>query len=251
MSAFGAALGLFTVVPVAPTLGLDRRMAGRAMAAFPWVGLALGIVAGGALVVLGYVAPSPLPSVVALGILAAATGALHLDGLADTADGLGSRTPADEALVIMRKSDIGPMGVVSLLFAVLLALGSLHAVAGRSLVAAGAAVALGAMVSRAAVVVATVSRESARASGFGALFVGVTSAWSAMVNVALVLAVAVGLGVVAREPMAFGVAAAVSLGLGWAWSAYLRRRLGGLTGDTFGSVLEVTQVAVWFLLALA
>jgi len=57
--------------------------------------------------------------VLVLATLAAVTGAMHLDGLADTADGIGSRRPAEEALTIMKRSDIGPMGVAALVLVLL------------------------------------------------------------------------------------------------------------------------------------
>ncbi|MDO5736155.1 MAG: adenosylcobinamide-GDP ribazoletransferase, partial [Propionibacteriaceae bacterium] len=109
-------LGLFTTIPVPPVAAIDRRLAGRAMAAFPLVGLLLGVLAGAAAFVVGTLGSPLLGAVAGLATLAGLTGALHLDGLADTADGLGSRKPADQALEIMRRSDIGPMGVISLLF---------------------------------------------------------------------------------------------------------------------------------------
>ena len=69
-----------------------------------------------------------------MALLAVATGGLHLDGLADTADGLGSRRPADQALEIMRRPDAGPLGVATLVLVLLVqvsALASLPRRAGR------------------------------------------------------------------------------------------------------------------------
>ena len=115
MRALLAAVGLFTVIPVRP-FDVDRRAASRAMAALPVLGLLLGLAAGAVAGLLGWLTSPLLGAVVGLALLAWLTGALHLDGVADTADGLGSRKPADEALAIMRRSDIGPMGVVVLVF---------------------------------------------------------------------------------------------------------------------------------------
>ena len=61
-----------------------------------------------------------LGAAVAVALLAALTGGLHLDGLADTGDGLGSRRPAADALAIMRRPDIGPLGVVTLVLVLLI-----------------------------------------------------------------------------------------------------------------------------------
>lgn len=144
MRALVAAMGLFTIVPM-PVVDVDRRVAARAVAALPWVGL----------------------------LLVGLTGALHLDGLADTFDGLGSRKPTAEPRAIMRQSDIGPMGVVAVLFALLIDVAALSSLP-VAWVVVGLVVA--SMVGRLAVVISTVSTASAQMQGFGALFVGAASA---------------------------------------------------------------------------
>lgn len=250
MRALMAAFGLFTIIPMPPVLDVNRKVAGRSMAAMPWMGLILGLAGGCVFWATARLSGSGLlAAALALGLLAAVTGALHLDGLADTADGLGSRKPAEEALTIMRRSDIGPMGVVTLLFALLTSVAALSSVG--ALAGAGA-VACAAMVARAAIVVATVPQASARRQGFGALFTGVTSGGSAALNVCLVAAVAAGCGWVVgglAGLLGFLCGAAAALGVGAAWAAHLRRRLGGLTGDTFGSIAEISQLV--FLIAVA
>lgn len=245
------------------------------MAAFPWVGLLLGAV-GGALLLGVHAAGAGalLGAVVPLATLALLTGALHLDGLADTADGLGSRKPAEEALRIMRQSDIGPMGVVTLLCVLLLEVAALASLTGASAALAASALTVAATVGRAAVTVATVSPSSARARGFGALFTGVTTTSTAVLTVAAVLAVAGVLGGVAARAISpvsdasgasfgwavetfsasgaalFAGCAGAALLVGAAWARHQRARLGGLTGDVFGSIVEVSQVAFLMVAAL-
>src|SRR5690606_14741034 len=107
---------MLTVLPVRVTR-VDRETSGRAMALAPVVGVALGAVAALPLLL---PVPSLLGAVLALGLLAVLTRGLHLDGLADLADGLGSGKPAAEALEIMKRSDIGPFGVMTLLFTILI-----------------------------------------------------------------------------------------------------------------------------------
>lgn len=243
------AVGLFTIIPVRP-FDVDRRAATRAMAALPWLGLLLGLVAGAAVAGVGLVASPLLGAVVGLGILAGATGALHLDGVADTADGLGSRKPRDEALTIMRKSDIGPMGVATLVFVLLLDCAALASI-GSPLVA-GAALASAVMTSRLAVTVATVSRRSARTKGFGALFVGVTSRGTVFVNVLLAVLVlgCLGWATAGWQGMTALVVAGSCAGVVAAlWGRRLVARFDGWTGDTFGSLIEATQAA--FLISVA
>src|SRR4030088_2467025 len=116
---------LLSVLPVtrpdggggaAETTPPSPEVAGLAMAWAPAVGLLLGAVAAAVLYVCDHLlhTGSFVAAALAVGSLAVLPRGLHLDGLADLADGLGSRRPADQALDIMRRSDIGPFGVVTL-----------------------------------------------------------------------------------------------------------------------------------------
>jgi len=169
------ALGLFTILPVraAPEIGGDD--AARAVLWLPVVGLLLAVPAAAVLLAVeagGHSGPRRLlAAALAIAVLALLTGGLHLDGLADTADGLGSRRPRDEALAIMRRSDIGPFGVAALLFTCVLQITALATVNPgwpAAAVLAGAAV-----TGRVAVVLATgPGTPAARPDGFGALVAG-------------------------------------------------------------------------------
>lgn len=240
-----AAWGMFTVLPAPVLASVDRDTARRAMLALPWVGLGLGALAGaasGVVLVLG--GGGTLAAVAGVAVLAATTGALHLDGLADTADGLGSRRAAPEALEIMKRSDIGPMGVVSL---VLVLASQVAALASVPEAALPWVVAATAMVGRIPALGATrAGVPPARPGGFGALFAGVTSRRGLGVDAATVLAVATALGWAAGGVTGAATLAAAA-GVAWAialvWQRTLERRLGGITGDTLGSLIEVTQAA--------
>src|SRR5258707_6558059 len=114
------AVTLLTAIPLNNTRGSEpapsRRAAAAAMTWAPVVGLLLGAAAAAVLELAarwGRTGPL-LAAVLAVAALAVLAGGLHRDGLADLADGLGSRRPADQALAIMKRSDIGPFGVVTL-----------------------------------------------------------------------------------------------------------------------------------------
>lgn len=257
---FTTAVGLFTTIPVPPALDLDRRKAGRAIAALPWVGTLIGLVAGGLAALMTRLGLGLLGAVLALAVLALVTGGLHLDGVADTADGLGSRKSAADALAIMKRSDIGPMGVITLAFVLLLDVAAVAHLTtlGPWWPVAGLAVA--ATTGRLAVLWATTTPDAARPGGFGALFSGATSRVTATVCTVVALGLAGAAGWwLADWPGALTLtgAVAVALGVGAAWAHHLRRRLGGMTGDTFGSLIEVgqtaalvTTVVAWQLLSL-
>lgn len=113
------AFGTLTALPVRVTRW-DREAARSGMLWAPLAGLVLGLCAasvGGILLLLD---SGPLLAAVATAAVPAAlTRGLHLDGLADVADGLGSAKPAEDALRIMKQSDIGPFGVLTLVFVLL------------------------------------------------------------------------------------------------------------------------------------
>ncbi|MEV6821999.1 adenosylcobinamide-GDP ribazoletransferase [Nocardiopsis dassonvillei] len=246
------ALGTFTVFPVRAGR-LDRRVAGWAMVWAPVLGALLGGLTGAAAVLGTAVGLSAaLAAVLAVGLGALLTRGLHLDGLADLADGLGSARPAEGALEVMRRSDIGPFGVVTLvvvLAAQALALGQLaQASAEAALTGAAAAGAAG----RLAVALACTPRvPPARPEGLGAFVSGTVRLPGALL--AAVPALLVCLAGWAHAPgFALACALAVAAGL-LAAGLLLRRavrRLGGVTGDVLGALSE-TAVTTALVVAAA
>ena len=250
------ALGLFTILPVraAPEIGGDD--AARAVLWLPAVGLLLSVPAAAVLLAVeagGHSGPRRLlAATLAIGVLALLTGGLHLDGLADTADGLGSRRPRDEALAIMRRSDIGPFGVAALLFTCVLQITALATV--NPGWPAAAVLASAAVTGRVAVVLATgPGTPAARPDGFGALVAGATTA-RARIAASGTLLVAVGVMAAAAwgwYPALRGVGAVLAgLLAGDLMRRLARHRLGGMTGDIFGAQIELATATVLVAVAL-
>jgi adenosylcobinamide-GDP ribazoletransferase len=250
------ALGLFTILPVRAAPGIGRADAARAVLWLPVVGLLLWVPAAAVLLAVeagGHSGPRRLlAAALAMGVLALLTGGLHLDGLADTADGLGSRRPRDEALAIMRRSDVGPFGVAALVFTVLVQITALATVAPGWPGAAALAVAV--VTGRTAVVLAAgPGSPAARPDGFGALVAGATSARARIAAVAALLAVTVAGAAAAwgGYPAVRGaVAVLAGLCAGDLLRRLARRRLGGMTGDVFGAVVELSAAVALLALAL-
>ncbi len=250
-----AALSLFTVIPVRAPAELDADTTARAMFWLPALGLLAGLAAAGGLAIAAVGGPSVprqlLGAAVAVGLLAALTGGLHLDGLADTADGLGSRRPAADALAIMRRPDIGPLGVVTLVLVLLIQVAALAALP-RGWPAVAALV-LAAVTGRVAAVLAT-GVPAARPGGLGALVAGRTGrAGRAAAGFILLAAVvpaglAVGGGPAALRGLAAALAGLLAGGL---LARTARRRLGGMTGDVFGAIIELSTAAVLLTLAFS
>jgi adenosylcobinamide-GDP ribazoletransferase len=243
------------VIPAGTGGDLDEGAAARAVFWLPAIGAGLGLAGAGAMVFVAAGELSPgrrlLGAALAVALLALATGGLHLDGLADTADGLGSRRPADQALEIMRRPDAGPLGVATLVLVLLIQVCALASLPRGWPAAAG--LVLAAVTSRVAVVLATGS-PSARPAGFGALVAGRTSAAARAVTVAGLLAavVAAGLALGGVAAAARGVLAAVAgLAVAGLLRGAARRRLGGMTGDVFGAIVELSTATVLLVLVLA
>jgi adenosylcobinamide-GDP ribazoletransferase len=248
------AISLFTAIPAGVSGTLDDDVAARAILWLPAIGLLLGGVGGGVMLGAGRLnATGPgrlLGAALAVAAIAVLTGGLHLDGLADTADGLGSRRPAADALEIMRRSDIGPMGVGALVLALLIQVTAVAAIPRLPL--ATAALVLAEVTGRVSVVIAT-SSPAARPGGFGALVADrTTAAERALTASALACAVAAA-GLTAGGPaLAVRGLAATLAGLlaGWLLQRTARRRLGGTTGDVFGAILQVSATTALVVAAL-
>jgi adenosylcobinamide-GDP ribazoletransferase len=222
------------------------------------LGGALGALAG--LPLAGVVARESgaalLAAVLGVAALAALSRGLHLDGLADTADGLASRAPADTALQIMRRSDVGPFGVLTLVLVLLVDVAALATVSAAHAWRGLAALTVAAATGRLAVVhAATTGVPSARGSGFGALVAGGTPKWLATVITVPVLAGGAALAVATGAnganavawPIAQACALVVAAGLRWQCT----RRLGGVTGDVFGALVECATAVTLLGIALA
>lgn len=247
------AVGLLTVVP-AGAVEASRRTTRDALLLAPLVGTALGLLAwtaGGTLHALGL---GPLVAAVGgVAALAVATRALHLDGLADLADGLGSGRPAAGALDVMRRSDAGPFGVITLVLVLLVQVAALGRAWEQDL--AGPVLVIGCTTGRLALLWACrTGVPAARPDGLGALVAGTVPAGAAALATALALAGAGAWGAATgiRHAVAFGLAVAA----GAAAAALLQRhavsRLGGVTGDVLGALEETALTAALLtLLAVA
>lgn len=247
-----SAVGMYTLIPVPRREWRDRDFA-DSLTAFPWLGVLLGAAAGGIGWLLSQLSDSTLiGAVTALGALALVTGAMHLDGVADVADALGSRKPAAQAREIMKRSDIGPMGVTTLLFVLLLEVAALTAVPSPQW---PVLVAVGLAAGRTTPLAATLPGIGERpdVGTLSALTAGTSARWRLWLTRFLVLAATLG---TAGPLLGWRVAAVLTgvvvvawLGAAW-WQRHLVRRLGRLNGDCYGCLIELTQVAVWFLTAV-
>jgi adenosylcobinamide-GDP ribazoletransferase len=237
-------VGLLTAVPVGSPRA-DRQTAGAAILWAPLVGAALGAAAGLAAWGLGELDTSPLiAAVLAVAVLAALTRGLHLDGLADTADGLGSRKDAAGALAVMKASDVGPFGVVTLVFAVLLQVAAIGALLATNPDHHAVAI-LGLAVATARIPVVWACRHgmpAGREDGLGALVAGSVSGAAAVIWAGMALWVGALIGVMTDiGALRAVVAVALALVAAAALLEHCRRRFGGMTGDVLGALVETAM----------
>lgn len=122
------AFGTLTAIRVPPPRRMDRATCGGAMVLAPiTTGPGLLVLGGWAWVVLTLGSVTLVGAVTSVAILTLLTRAIHLDGLADTADGLSASYDGDEALAVMHRSDIGPSGVAATTLVLLLEVAALAA----------------------------------------------------------------------------------------------------------------------------
>jgi len=213
----------------------------RAMRVFPLAGALVGLL-GGAVFTAAHMVLPPLAAAL-LAVLATTllTGALHEDGLADTADGLGARGGREKRLEVMRDSRSGAYGVLALVFTVGLR-GAALAAAPSALAGLGAMMAAAAF-SRACVPAVMQVLPPARADGLGA---GAGTPHAGIAATALVLG---GILAGAGAGLAAAPAMLVSLVVAAALTVLARRQFGGYTGDILGATQQLAEIA--FILTLA
>jgi adenosylcobinamide-GDP ribazoletransferase len=244
------ALTTFTVAPVRAGR-VDRATAGVAMSLAPVVGAALGALLAGVGLGLHWLgAPALVAGVATVAVGVLLTRGLHVDGLADTADGLGSYRDAAGTLEIMKKPDIGPFGVAAIVLALLLQAASVSTLLARPWPAALAAVVAATAAGRLGV--AWACRRgvpAARPGGLGAMVAGTVGSFPAIAGLAFVAALALP-AAPGREwqgPAAVAVSLAASLLL----VRHVVGRIGGVTGDVLGAVVEVGVSVAYLGLALS
>lgn len=247
------AFGTLTVIPVRVTRW-DRAAARAGMLCAPLAGLVVGVLAAvpGSLLLLSGSGPL-LAAVVCAAVPAALTRGLHLDGLADTADGLGSGKPAADALRIMKQSDIGPFGVITLLFTLLAQVAVLQQLYAQSWTRGAAAAVVAGVVARLALTLA--SRDgvpAARPEGLGAAVAGAVPVRGAMAVALVTVAGCAGAGALlgGYGALRYGLASLAALAVAQLLLRHCVRRFGGVTGDVFGALAETAATVTLVGLAL-
>jgi adenosylcobinamide-GDP ribazoletransferase len=240
-----AALQFLTSLPT-PRRNISPEALGRATAFFPAVGLIIGLVLAGLNWVLGLALPQTVVNALLIAVLTVITGALHLDGLSDTCDGLAGHRTVEERWRVMHDSHTGVFGVVGVVLVLLVDYAALSSIPPASLTPT---LVFTPVVSRWAMVYAIFAYPYARPSGLGTAFKQATRWPQFTAATAITLAIAVVLfplfSIMGIALMA-GVLVVTAI-----LAAYLKRKFAGLTGDTYGAINEVAMVTALVLTSLA
>jgi adenosylcobinamide-GDP ribazoletransferase len=234
-----AAFQFLTVLPI--KRGFTSAQIGRATVYFPLVGIFVGLVMAGVNYLLGWILPSAVVNILLVALLALLSGGLHLDGVADTMDGIAGHRTAEQRLEIMRDSRIGGFGAIGLGLILLIEYVSLNSVPDNLkwyiLILAPA-------LSRWAMVSAIFVYPYARPSGLGRAFKDAVS-WQ---QLAIATLISILLSIFLLRTAGIVIMAGCWVII-TGFAIYLKRQLNGLTGDTYGAINEVAMVSV-FLLAI-
>jgi adenosylcobinamide-GDP ribazoletransferase len=229
-----AALQFLTLLPIKRNFSVKQ--IGSATVFFPVVGVIIGALLVGLNYVLGLVLPAEVVNVLLVAALAVVSGGLHLDGLADTLDGVGGQHSVEERLEIMRDSRIGGFGAVGIALVLLIQYVTLNNVPVSLKMYT---LLLMPILSRWAMVNAIYVYPYARPSGLGKAFkAGLLGQHYALDTVfSLMMAV-----------MLFRLGGLVIMAAAWLTAdgtcLFLKSKLKGLTGDTYGAVNEFVTLAV-------
>ncbi|MFC0228436.1 adenosylcobinamide-GDP ribazoletransferase [Serratia aquatilis] len=242
---FLATLQFMTRIPVPArwTQGLALDHYEQGIVGFPLIGLIVGAIGGAVFSLLAPWCGLPLAALGYVLALALVTGAFHLDGLADTCDGVFSARSRENMLEIMRDSRLGTNGGLALVFIVLAKVLVVSELALRGLPMLATLMAAG-VASRSLVVLLMHRQRYAReGDGLGNIYIGRVNGMQTLLTLAFGAVLVMLLGQ-SKAMFALGYALVALLLL----RAYLNRRLGGQTGDTLGAAIEVAELV--FLIAL-
>ena len=235
------AVQFLTIIPLPFDTRCQKEDLGRATACFPLVGLTIG----GLLVALNWLMEPwlnrSLTAALLITALAAISGALHLDGLADVCDGLAARGNRERFLAVMKDSNVGAVGAVGLVLGLLLKWQALTAVpAGIT----WQALLLFPTLGRCAQVLVMAGAKHARQDGLGAAFIQGMATRHLLVALCITVAACLLLLPVKGLIALTGVFAATLIIKG-----YFQNRLGGLTGDIIGCSCELAEILALIVLS--
>jgi len=233
---FLAAVQFLTSIPVPLKGELSPEQLGRSTTYFPLVGLGIGGILAGLNWVFNLALPAPVTNALLITVLVILTGAMHLDGLSDTCDGMAGHKTVEERWQVMHDSRVGAFGVVGIILVLLIQYAALNGVPADKMTAV---LLFMPTVSRWAMVYAIYAFPYARKEGLGTAYKTATR-WPQFIIAAIItLTIAGALYSLLNVTgfIMFGGVLIITIGLAF----YFKYKFAGLTGDTYGAINEVAQ----------
>ena len=247
---FLAALSFLTIIPLPHRRETTSEEVGRSIVYFPLVGGIIGLILAGLNWLFGLFLPSAIVNGLLIVSLVVISGAIHLDGLADTCDGIAGYKTVEARWQVMRDSRVGAFGVIGVFLILLLKYVSLSSVPESWLMAT---LVLMPVMSRWTMVYAIFAYPYARPEGLGLAFKQEANWQRFIIATIITLAAAIGWARLANVTYFYLAGLAIMFGV-WViaavLAAYLKRKLSGLTGDTYGAINETAEVSVLILVCL-
>ena len=238
-----------TRLPVGFEPKFDSDNLGKSMKFFPIVGMVMGIILFGFFWGLSHIIYSPMVMAVILVIIEVVlTGGLHLDGLADTFDGIFSYRSKQKMLEIMKDSRLGTNGGLVLILYFILKVALLYELNLIIGIPAGVVLLLTPAFARLNSVVNCASAPYARATGMGKTFVDNTNGTGVIIATILTLIYGALVCNLFLIPYAILVIIPILMVLGYVFAKLMTRKIGGITGDTLGAVVELSEILVILML---
>ncbi|MBA7632934.1 Adenosylcobinamide-GDP ribazoletransferase [subsurface metagenome] len=242
MNRFLAALQFLTIIRLPWRRDVQLEELGRSTGYFPVIGLIIGLILVGLNWLFGLVLPSAVATALLIVSLVVISGALHLDGFVDTCDGIAGHKTVEDRWKVMRDSRVGGFGIVGVVLLLLLKYVSLNSIPRPLMMMT---LVLMPVVSRWAMTYAIFTYPYARPSGLGKAFKQGTS-WLRF-TMATIIAVAV--SVVLAQLVGLGIMFLIWV-ITVVMAVYFKSKFSGLTGDNYGAINEVAEVAVLILINL-
>jgi adenosylcobinamide-GDP ribazoletransferase len=231
-----------TTIPIRINLNVTNEDFGKGLVFAPLVGALIGGLLGGAMYLLRVVFPVRLSSVIVIILYMMLTGGLHLDGLADTFDGLFSNRPKEKILEIMRDSRIGTNGVLAIVGVLFLNIALLESINDKlSLESAIKAIMLMPVAGRIGSLIGAGSSVYARSEGLGKSFIDFCGLKEIIIGSVLYIAYVFLLG-----GWQYIIPGLIPILASWLLVKFFSRKIGGATGDILGAVCELNQVVFLF-----
>ena len=237
-----------TRLPLGNSSNFTEDGVGKSMKFFPLVGIILGLIMYTAHTLLSlYINSSLVIAAIIVVIYVILTGALHLDGLSDTFDGIFSYRSKQRMLEIMKDSRVGANGVIVLVLYFILNIIFLADLESIDL-PMGAFILLYPVVGRMNTVINCATAPYARTSGMAKDFVEQTDYKGFLISFLITMGYAYAVLTYFKLDISIIAIVPIMAILGYYFARLMTRKIGGVTGDTLGAVLELTQVVMLFLL---